>query len=196
MCIKLISRSSNLFEKRRRIGTPMEPDDLRRSWGRVRTTARLTGTRLHDMRHPCVSLPLHLAVAPDMVREIGGRSDIEVTMAIYAHTSLNEKRQTPGKLGDALTYPDEPVKFAVAVTAAVKRPGRRDPPGRFGWSEVVVRGGVEPPTFRLGELLGPQKSTTHRLSRPRRSANRGQVATRLASRLGIPPLTWTDSCAG
>jgi integrase len=85
-----------------RIGTPMEPDNLRRSWGRIRTAAGLTGTRLHDMRHTCVSLLLHLGVAPDMVREIVGHSDIGVTMTIYAHTSLDEKRTALGKLGDAL----------------------------------------------------------------------------------------------
>ena len=82
-----------------RIGTPMEPDNLRRSWGRIRTTASLTGTRFHDLRHTCVSLLLHLGVPPDMVREIVGHSDIEVTMTIYAHTSLDEKRQALGKLG-------------------------------------------------------------------------------------------------
>jgi integrase len=81
----------------------MEPDNLRRSWGRIRTAARLTGTRFHDMRHTCVSLLLHLGVAPDMVREIVGHSDIEVTMTIYAHTALAEKRQALNKLGDALT---------------------------------------------------------------------------------------------
>jgi integrase len=85
-----------------RIGTPMEPDNLRRSWGRIRTTAGLTGTGFHDMRHTCVSLLLHLGVPPDMVREIVGHSDIEVTMTIYAHTSLDEKRQALGKLGNAL----------------------------------------------------------------------------------------------
>ena len=39
-----------------RIGTPMEPDNLRRSWGRIRTVAGLASTRFHDMRHTCVSL--------------------------------------------------------------------------------------------------------------------------------------------
>jgi integrase len=86
-----------------RIGTPMEPDNLRRSWGRIRVTAGLTGTRFHDMRHTCVSLLLHLGVAPDMVRDIVGHSDIEVTITIYAHTALDEKRQALAKLGDALT---------------------------------------------------------------------------------------------
>jgi integrase len=86
-----------------RIGTPMEPDNLRRSWSRIRAEAGLTSTRFHDMRHTCVSLLLHLGVAPDMVREIVGHSDIEVTITIYAHTALDEKRQALAKLGDALT---------------------------------------------------------------------------------------------
>jgi integrase len=85
-----------------RIGTPMEPDNLRRSWGRIRLAAGLEGVRFHDTRHTCVSLLLHLGVAPDVVREIVGHSDIEVTMTIYAHTSLDEKRTALGKLGDAL----------------------------------------------------------------------------------------------
>ena len=66
----------------------MEPDNLRRSWGRIRAAPGSTSTRFHDMRHTCVSLLLHLGVAPDMVREIVGHSDIEVTMTIYAHTRL------------------------------------------------------------------------------------------------------------
>ena len=31
-----------------------------------------------------------------------GHSDIEVTMTIYAHSSLDDKRRALGKLGDAL----------------------------------------------------------------------------------------------
>ena len=54
-----------------------------------------------DRDHAAGAL-LHLGVAPDMVREIVGHSDIEVTMTIYAHTCLSEKRQALGKLGDAL----------------------------------------------------------------------------------------------
>jgi integrase len=36
------------------------------------------------------------------VRDIVGHSDIEVTMTLYAHTSLDEKRKALRKLGDAL----------------------------------------------------------------------------------------------
>ncbi|MGK5557677.1 tyrosine-type recombinase/integrase [Actinomadura kijaniata] len=85
-----------------RVGTPMEPDNLRRSWGRIRETAGLDAVRFHDMRHTCVSLLLDLGVPPHVVREIVGHSDIEVTMTIYAHAALDEKRAALRKLGDAL----------------------------------------------------------------------------------------------
>ncbi|WP_169953728.1 site-specific integrase [Microbispora sp. H11081] len=89
-----------IFPSRR--GTPMEPDNLRRSWGEIRKAAGLGTVRLHDLRHTCVSLLLDLGVPPHIVREIVGHSDIEVTMTIYAHASLDEKRKALGKLGDAL----------------------------------------------------------------------------------------------
>lgn len=84
------------------IGTPMEPDNLRRSWGRIRAAAGLEAVRFHDTRHTCVSLLLALGVPPHIVREIVGHSDIGVTMTIYAHASLDEKRAALRKLGDAL----------------------------------------------------------------------------------------------
>ena len=41
-------------------------------------------------------------VPPHVVREIVGHSAIEVTMTIYAHVSLEEKRKAMLKLGEAL----------------------------------------------------------------------------------------------
>ncbi|MCA2183547.1 tyrosine-type recombinase/integrase [Nonomuraea cavernae] len=61
---------------------------MRRSWGEIRQAAGPGAVRLHDLRHTCVSLLLHLGVPPHIVREIVGHSDIEVTMTIYAHASL------------------------------------------------------------------------------------------------------------
>src|SRR5215468_1296840 len=56
---------------------------------------------------------------------------------------------------------------AVAVTVAVKRPFRAKQMGHLCWSVVVVRGGVEPPTFRFsGDLASPDVSTTDGLIRP------------------------------
>jgi site-specific recombinase XerD len=49
-----------------------------------------------------VSLLLDMGASPHIVCEIVGHSDMEATMTIYAHTSLDEKRIALGKLGDAL----------------------------------------------------------------------------------------------
>lgn len=89
-----------VFPSRR--GTPMEPDNLRRSWTRIRRAAGLDAVRFHDLRHTCVTLLLDLGVPPHVVREIAGHSDIDVTMTIYAHVSLEEKRRALRKLGEAL----------------------------------------------------------------------------------------------
>ena len=80
----------------------MEPYNLRRSWSYIRAKAGLGATRLHDLRHTCVTLLLDLGTPPHVVREIVGHSAIEVTMTIYAHVSLEEKRKALAKLGDAL----------------------------------------------------------------------------------------------
>ncbi len=85
-----------------RLGTPMEPDNLRRSWATIRQTANLDAVRFHDLRHTCVTLLLDLGVPPHIVREIVGHSDIEVTMTIYAHVSLDDKRAALHKLGAVL----------------------------------------------------------------------------------------------
>jgi len=80
----------------------MEPDNLRRSWYQVRRAAGLDTARFHDLRHTCVTLLLDLGAPPYVVQEIVGHSDIEVTMTIYAHVCLDEKRKALGKLGEAL----------------------------------------------------------------------------------------------
>lgn len=90
-----------VFPSRR--GTPMEPDNLRRSWYQIRRAAGLATGRFHDLRHTCVTLLLDLGAPPHVVQEIVGHSAIEVTMTIYAHVSLDEKRKALGKLGEALS---------------------------------------------------------------------------------------------
>jgi integrase len=89
-----------VFPSRR--GTPMEPDNLRQSWSVIRNEAELGAIRFHDLRHTCVTLLLDLGTPPHVVREIVGHSDIEVTMTIYAHVSLDDERAALRKLGEAL----------------------------------------------------------------------------------------------
>lgn len=85
-----------------RIGTPIEPDNLSRSWYVVRTVLGEPPPRFHDMRHTCVSLLLAEGAPPHVVQQIVGHSAIDVTMNIYAHASLEEKRTALARLGKRL----------------------------------------------------------------------------------------------
>jgi len=84
------------------VGTPIEPDNLRRSWYPLRDAAGLSDVTLHGLRHTCVSLLLDLGVPPHVVQEIVGHSDIDVTMTIYAHASLSEKQAALHRLDEHL----------------------------------------------------------------------------------------------
>lgn len=84
------------------IGTPIEPDNLRRSWYPLREQAGLGGAVLHGLRHTCVTLLLNLGVPPHIVRDIVGHSDIDVTMTIYAEVSLDDKRDALRRLDEHL----------------------------------------------------------------------------------------------
>jgi integrase len=84
------------------IGTPIEPDNLSRSWYVVRKVLGDPPPRFHDMRHTCVSLLLAEGAPPHVVQQIVGHSAIDVTMTIYAHASLDEKRTALGRLGERL----------------------------------------------------------------------------------------------
>jgi integrase len=59
-------------------------------------------TKFHGLRHTCVTPLLDLGVAPHIVRDIVGHSDIDVTMTIYAHASLDEERKALRRLDDQL----------------------------------------------------------------------------------------------
>lgn len=68
----------------------------------VRTVLGEPAPRFHDMRHTCVSLLLAEGAPPHVVQQIVGHSAIDVTMTIYAHASLDEKRTALSRLGDRL----------------------------------------------------------------------------------------------
>ncbi|GAY09168.1 site-specific integrase [Pseudonocardia sp. N23] len=93
--------SGFVFTTRR--GAPMSPYTLSKYWRDLREKAGLGTLRFHDLRHTAVSLLLALGVPPHVVREIAGHSDIKVTMLVYAHGSLAEKKAALDKLGKALS---------------------------------------------------------------------------------------------
>ena len=84
------------------VGTPIEPDNLRRSWYAVRKVFGDPPPRFHDLRQICVSLLLAEGAPPHVVQQIVGHSAIDVTMTIYARASLDEMRTALGRLGERL----------------------------------------------------------------------------------------------
>lgn len=56
------------------IGTPIEPDNLSRSWYAVREVLGDPAPRFHDMRRTCVSLLLAEGAPPHVVQQIVGHS--------------------------------------------------------------------------------------------------------------------------
>ncbi|MCP9988239.1 site-specific integrase [Streptomyces sudanensis] len=76
-----------------RTGRPIEPRNLYRSFTRVARSAGLRVIRLHDARHGCATLLTAAGVAPRVVMEILGHSQIAVTMNVYTHVVQDTQRE-------------------------------------------------------------------------------------------------------
>lgn len=76
-----------------RTGRPIEPRNLYRSFTRVARSAGLRVIRLHDARHGCATLLTAAGVAPRVVMEILGHSQIAVTMNVYMHVVQDTQRE-------------------------------------------------------------------------------------------------------
>ncbi|HET6357615.1 site-specific integrase [Streptomyces sp.] len=76
-----------------RNGRPVEPRNLYRSFTRVANGAGLRVIRLHDARHGCATLLTAAGVAPRVVMEILGHSQISITMDVYTHVVQDTQRE-------------------------------------------------------------------------------------------------------
>lgn len=88
------------------LGTPLDPDNTTKFVQRAVATAELRKVRMHDFRHGCVSALLALGVSPRTVMEIAGHAGLEMTMNVYAHVSMDDKKAALDKLDDL--FRDEP----------------------------------------------------------------------------------------
>ncbi|MEV7251635.1 tyrosine-type recombinase/integrase [Streptomyces cyaneofuscatus] len=91
-----------------RTGRPVEPRNVYRSFTRVADTAGLRVIRLHDARHGCATILTAAGVAPRVVMEILGHSQISITMDVYTHVAQDTQRE-------AISHMDRLLK---------RRPGR------------------------------------------------------------------------
>ncbi|GAA3540043.1 hypothetical protein GCM10022295_22690 [Streptomyces osmaniensis] len=76
-----------------RTGRPVEPRNLYRSFTRVAESAGLRVIRLHDARHGTATLLTAAGVAPRVVMEILGHSQISITMDVYTHVVQDTQRE-------------------------------------------------------------------------------------------------------
>ncbi|MEU4079715.1 site-specific integrase [Streptomyces venezuelae] len=76
-----------------RTGRPVEPRNVHRSFVRVSEAAGLRPIRLHDARHGCATLLTAAGVAPRVVMEILGHSQISLTMDVYTHVVQDTQRE-------------------------------------------------------------------------------------------------------
>jgi integrase len=88
------------------IGTPIDPRNCTRVVQTAVQRAGLPPVRLHDFRHGCVSVLLALGVPPRTVMEIVGHATLEMTMNVYAHVTLDDKRTALDQLGELLDAED------------------------------------------------------------------------------------------
>ncbi|WP_369357188.1 tyrosine-type recombinase/integrase [Streptomyces sp. cg2] len=76
-----------------RTGRPVEPRNVYRSFTRVAASAGLRVVRLHDARHGTATLLTAAGVAPRVVMEILGHSQISITMDVYTHVVQDTQRE-------------------------------------------------------------------------------------------------------
>ncbi len=94
-----------------RTGRQVEPRNVYRSFTRVAESAGLRVIRLHDARHGTATLLTAAGVAPRVVMEILGHSQISITMDVYTHVVQDTQRE-------AMSHMDRLLRK--------RRPGRPD----------------------------------------------------------------------
>lgn len=83
-------------------GAPVDPRNDYRLFKALLRKAELRDARLHDLRHTAASLLLLQGVAPRVVMEVLGHSQISLTMNTYSHVVPELKRDAADRMSAAL----------------------------------------------------------------------------------------------
>lgn len=84
------------------IGTPYEPNNIRRHFLRMLEQAGLQPMRVHDLRHTAASLMLAQGIPPKVISEILGHSRISITLDTYSHLMEPMRREAADKMDELL----------------------------------------------------------------------------------------------
>ncbi len=92
------------------IGTPINPNSLKRDYDRLVTLAGLPRIRIHDQRHTHVTLAIQQGSNIKAVSKRVGHATTSITMDLYAHVLPEMHVEVADKMGAALfgTAPDGP----------------------------------------------------------------------------------------
>lgn len=86
------------------VGTPLDGITVTRKFQALLRGAGLPRQRFHDLRHACASLLLFQGVAPRVVMETLGHSQISLTMNTYSHVVQALARDAADRM-DSLLHP-------------------------------------------------------------------------------------------
>lgn len=92
-----------------RVGTPINPSNLRRSFAALRVRAGVEGKWTpYSLRHTAVSLLSDAGVSPERIADLLGHVDIRMVMSVYRHTVTPVVDTAATALDDVLGGPYGP----------------------------------------------------------------------------------------
>lgn len=75
------------------LGRPIKPKDMSQWWGNHAKDYGLEGYTLHELRHSYLTALARANVHPKVMQELAGHASFDVTMEVYTHVHMDDKRQ-------------------------------------------------------------------------------------------------------
>jgi integrase len=124
------------------LGARVTPKAATNAFARIAVKAKISTTRLHDLRHTTATTLLTSGVDVRTTAGVLGHVNPNVTLSVYAHLVVDTQRDAVEKLGATLDLLTNGNRMATAALPAKKK-ARND--GLF----MVAGTGFEPVTFGL-----------------------------------------------
>ena len=85
-----------------RFGERIHPAGLGRWWYKHRAGFGLDGYTLHELRHTFLTLAAKKGVHPSVMQKLAGHSTARITMEVYTHANMDDKRAAMDALQEAV----------------------------------------------------------------------------------------------
>ena len=96
--------------------TPIEPRTYQKLYKRILAGAGVDDRKFHAIRHTFATRALEVGVDIKTLSEILGHSNVSITLNIYAHSLMEQKKIAIDKLNEMHNTHMEIVSFAVDST--------------------------------------------------------------------------------